>query len=244
MLWVIAAAAALSGAAADVLPCERLASLSLPDAAITRAQLVAAGAFSASGGRAGRTGAAAYGKVPAFCRVEATVTPSRDSSIGLEIWLPVAGWNGTLLVVGNGAWGGSVAYPALAGGVQQGYATAATDTGHRGAGAGFANGHPEKLRDFAERAVHETALKARALVSAFYDRAPRRAYFNGCSTGGRQALTEAQRFAEDFDGIVAGAPGNDTTRQAFGQVWIAQAAQRAESSNRPPETPAQLPTAG
>jgi hypothetical protein len=91
MLWLIAAAAALSGAAADALPCERLASLSLPDAAITRTQLVAAGEFSASGGRAGRTGDAAYGTLPAFCRVEATVTPSRDSSIGLEIWLPVAG---------------------------------------------------------------------------------------------------------------------------------------------------------
>jgi feruloyl esterase len=98
----------------------------------------------------------------------------------------------------------------------------------------------EKLRDFAERAVHETALKGRALASAFYGSAPRRAYFNGCSTGGRQALTEAQRFADDFDGIVAGAPGNHTTRQAFGQVWIAQAAQRSDASKLPPAKLARL----
>ena len=96
MLWLVAAAAALSGAAADAVPCERLASLSLPDATITRAHLVAPGQFSAPGGRAGRGSDAAYEKLPAFCRVEATVTPSNDSSIGLEIWLPAAEWNGTL----------------------------------------------------------------------------------------------------------------------------------------------------
>lgn len=235
MMWMVIAVAVAAGAPRASGSCEGLTSRSLPDVAIARARTVEAGQFTSPGGRTGRGGESPYADVPAFCRVEMTAAPSRDSAIHIEVWLPTSGWNGKFLGVGNGAWGGSVPFPAMAAGVQRGYATVGTDTGHDGTSASFAMGHPEKLIDFAYRAVHEMTVKGKAIAAAFYGRAPRLSYFNGCSTGGRQALAEAQRFADDFDGIVAGAPGNDTTHQAFGQVWIAQAAQKNASSTLPPE---------
>lgn len=148
--------------------------------------------------------------IPAHCRVVAVLRPSSDSEINLEVWLPPAAeWNGKFQMVGNGGWGGSIqglesAMPAA---LRRGYATAGHDTGHRGGGE-FALGHPEKVIDFAYRAVHEATVQSKALVGAFYERAPRLSYFNGCSLGGRQALMEAQRYPEDFDGILAGAAAN------------------------------------
>jgi feruloyl esterase len=99
----------------------------------------------------------------------------------------------------------------LAAALQEGYATASTDTGHKGGNANFAIGHPEKVVDFAYRAVHESTVKSKAIMTTFYDRGPRISYWNGCSTGGRQGLMEAQRYPEDFDAIVAGAPANYQT---------------------------------
>ena len=104
---------------------------------------------------------------------------------------------------------------ALADSLRRGYAAASTDTGHTGSDASFASGHPEKLIDFGYRAVHETAVQAKATAKALYGSAPRLSYFNGCSGGGRQAFMEAQRFPEDFDGIIAGAPGYNRTDVAF-----------------------------
>src|SRR5207253_10201437 len=144
-----------------------------------------------------------------FCRVAATLTPSSDSDIKIEVWLPVSGWNGKLEAVGNGAWAGTISYPAMATALAAGYGTVSTDTGHVGGNANFMVGHPEKLVDFEWRAVHEMTGAAKAIANVFYGSAPKYAYFNGCSTGGRQALTEVQRFPGDFDGIVAGAAAND-----------------------------------
>ena len=138
--------------------------------------------------------------------------PSKDSHIESEVWLPAEDWNGKLLVVGNGGWAGSISFSAMASSLKEGYATASTDTGHKAADGGgsgmFALGHPEKIIDFGYRALHETTVKAKAIIEALYGRSPKYSYYNGCSTGGRQGLVEATRYPEDFDGIVAGAPAN------------------------------------
>jgi feruloyl esterase len=185
------------------------------------AQVVAAGRFAAPGG--GAPAARAAATLPAFCRVALKIAPSSDSDIRSEIWLPVAGWNGKFLEVGNGAWGGSIQYVALADALRRGYAAASTDTGHTGTDASFAMGHPEKLIDFGYRSVHETAVQGKATAAALYGEKPRLSYFTGCSGGGRMSFMEAQRFPDDFDGIVAGAPGYNRTDVAFQTLGMAQA---------------------
>ena len=134
-------AAPVSTAAASM-SCEMLKSLKLPGTTITLAETVAAGAFVPPAGRQGR-GAAAFTETPAFCRVAATLTPSTDSDIKIEVWLPSPGWNGKFQAVGNGGWAGVISYPALAQAVSAGYAAASTDTGHAGNSGAFALGHPE-----------------------------------------------------------------------------------------------------
>ena len=150
----------------------------------------------------------AFNTLPAFCRVQAVSRPSSDSEINIEVWLPATGWNRRYLGVGNGSFGGSINYYRLGESLRSGYATSSTDAGHRGAPSqsAWAVNHPEKQTDFDYRAVHETALTAKALIQAFYDSAPARSYFSSCSNGGRQGLMEAERYPTDYDGILAGAP--------------------------------------
>ena len=150
--------------------------------------------------------------LPAHCRVAATLRPSADSVIDIEVWMPEAArWNGKFQAVGNGGWAGVISYAAMASAVSEGYATASTDTGHKGGNALFAIDHPEKLTDFAYRAVHEMVVTAKATITRYYSQGPRLSYWNGCSTGGRQGLMSAQRYPEDFDAILAGAPANYQT---------------------------------
>ena len=130
-------------------PCESLKSLSLPNTTVTAAEQVPAGPLEpAGGGRAGRGPAASQAVVPAHCRVAMVLTPSPDSHIEMEVWLPLENWNGKFQAVGNGGWAGVISYGAMATALQNGYATASTDTGHKGGSASFAVGHPEKLIDF------------------------------------------------------------------------------------------------
>jgi feruloyl esterase len=150
--------------------CESLATLALPNTTITMAEPVAAGAFAVPGARAGR--GSAMTDLPAFCRVAATLAPSSDSDIKIEVWLPLQNWNTKFQAVGNGAWNGAIGYAALADALRRGYATSSTDTGHVGGSASFALGHPEKLIDFAYRSEHEMTVKAKAIVNAFYGTAP------------------------------------------------------------------------
>src|SRR5262245_48007061 len=164
-----------------------------------------------------------FSRLPAFCRVAATLTPSSDSDIKVEVWLPASGWNGKFLAVGNGAWQGSIGYAAMAEGLKRGYATTSTDTGHTGGSANFGMGHPEKVIDFAYRSEHEMTVTAKAVVNAFYGNAPKYSYWQGCSAGGRQAMKEAQMFPADFDGIIAGSPGLDWSGRTSQAVRIAQA---------------------
>ncbi|MDT8398863.1 MAG: tannase/feruloyl esterase family alpha/beta hydrolase [Pseudomonadales bacterium] len=164
---------------------------------------------------------------PEHCEVQAITRPTSDSEIRMEIWLPVTGWNGKFLQIGNGGWAGSINRTGLIGPLQRGYAVAGTDNGHRSdgftPGAAWAVGHPEKLIDFGYRAVHETSVQAKAVVNAYFGRKERLSYFHGCSDGGREALMEAQRYPEDFNGIIAGAPANNWTRLFTAFVWNEQA---------------------
>ena len=203
--------------------CDSLSSLALPDASITLAQSVSPGGFTPPSGRAAAgPGEGPFKNLPAFCRVAATLKPTSDSDIKIEVWLPASGWNGKFQAVGNGGWAGVISYPAMAQALERGYATTSTDTGHVGPTGSFALGHPEKLTDFGYRAVHEMTLKAKAIVAAFYGEAPRISYWNGCSTGGRQGLKEAQRFPNDYDAIIAGASANPRTHLSTWQIWLAQ----------------------
>ena len=149
--------------------------------------------------------------LPEHCRVELVLAPSSDSHIEMEVWLPTQNWNGKFQAVGNGGWAGVISYPAMAAALTEGYATASNDTGHKGGNALFAIDHPEKLIDFAYRAVHEMTVKSKLIISSYYGQAPRLSYWNGCSTGGRQGLMSAQKYPEDFDAIIAGAPANYQT---------------------------------
>jgi feruloyl esterase len=208
-------------ALADAATCDSLKSLSLPEATIDSVQVVAAGAFTQPGGRAGR-GGNAFADLPAFCRVALTAKPSTDSDIKIELWLPAEGWNQKYQAVGNGAWTGAIGYAAMADALRRGYATSSTDTGHVGGSASFAMGHREKAIDFAYRSEHEMVLKSKAIINAFYGGAPKYSYWNGCSAGGRQAMKEAEMFPADFDGIIAGSPGLDWSGRSAQAVRIAQ----------------------
>jgi len=203
--------------------CESLTSLAVPQGMVTMAQTVAAGTFAPPSGRAGGPPGRGnpFAALASFCRVAMTLKPGPRSDVKVEIWLPSSGWNGKLQVVGNGGFAGTVSYAAMATALAAGYAAASTDTGHTGPSSNtFAN--EDVLLDFAHRAIHETAVAAKSTVASFYGSAPKLSYFNGCSTGGRQALTAAQRYPTDFDGIVAGAPASYSSKQAFGQIWFAQ----------------------
>ena len=200
--------------------CAKLNNLKIGKTTITSAELVPAGSFSADSRGKGFSAT----DLPEFCRVQATARPTPDSEIRLEVWLPTSTWNGRFEQMGNGGYAGGIAYTFMAPELSRGFATASTDDGHRGeSGNAWMIGHPEKVIDFGYRAVHETRLKAAPILEAFYGKQPAFSYFNGCSDGGREALMEAQRFPDDFNGIIAGAPANYWTHLMTGFVWDEQA---------------------
>jgi feruloyl esterase len=164
--------------------------------------------------------------VPRHCEVKAIARPTSDSEIHFTLWLPSSElWNGKYMQSGSGGWGGYIQPLALLGPLARGYAVSATDDGHQTAGNGpdadatWAIGHPEKLIDFGYRAAHEAAVLSKVIVDAYFGKPAVHAYFTGCSDGGREALMEAERYPEDFDGIVAGAPSNNWAHQFTGFVW-------------------------
>ena len=196
--------------------CESLISLKLPETTITAAQSIQAGTYTAPNGQVFRN-------MPGFCRVAATLTPTSDSDIGIEVWMPASTWNQKFEGVGNGGFAGSIEYSALASGVRLEYATVSTDTGHVGStdDGSFALGHPQKIIDFGYRSIHLMTTRGKQIAAAFYSENPQYSYFDGCSTGGRQALMEAQRFANDYDGIVAGDPvAYYTHHHVGGNLWV------------------------
>jgi len=226
-----------AGPAPPPTPCSEMAALALPNTTITLAEVVPAGAFKPEKPFTEIPGLKpTYDRLPAFCRVAATVKPTNDSEIRFEVWLPLEGWNGKFQAVGNGVWSGQIWYPPMAQALVRGYATANTDTGHEGDGmdASFALGHPERVIDFGHRAVHEMTVQSKAIVAAYYGTAARYSYWNGCSSGGKQGLKEVQQYPLDYDGVIAGAPGNNWTHLMASGVWMALATHKDSASFIPP----------
>ena len=223
------AGVAIAGTPAMASPCTNLLSLQLPDTTITSATDNTTGAFTPPGG-APITG------LPAFCRVTASLIPTSDSTIKIEVWLPETKWNGRFLGTGGGGFQGVITYGELASGIQAGFASTNSDLGTGSSGCNplycgsngmtnplataFGNpgvpttglfGHPERIKDFGFRAIHLMTVRGKEIGKAFYGEHADKAYFAGCSTGGQNALMEAQRFPDDYDGILAGAPAFNRT---------------------------------
>ncbi len=211
--------------------CSSLAKLTLPHTTVLRAEIQQAGTFSTPD----PAESGIYKGLPEFCRVIAQSAPTADSDIRIEVWLPMQGWNGKFRGQGNGGFAGAIGYSLMANSVSQGYATAGTDTGHTGEStdASWAIGHPEKVVDFGNRAIHEMTLTAKSVIDAYYGKSPEHSYFASCSDGGREALMEAQRFPRDYDGILAGAPAYYWTNMIASGMHKVQALTRNDASYIP-----------
>jgi len=192
--------------------CEALTGLQLERGTIASAQAIAAGPFVAPGQPRLESAAPTGDPLPAHCRITLHLTPTADSNINSELWLPLENWNGRFLMIGNGGWAGAITgYGDMQMALRRGYATAATDTGHNnsdGPAGIFALGHPDKIVDFAWRALHDTVDKSKRIIAQSYAKPVEYSYYKGCSTGGRQGVMSAQRYPGDFDGIIAGALAN------------------------------------
>jgi feruloyl esterase len=222
-LALVTAISGISPRLADAATCASLGSLALPDTSITVAQLIPAATpeapYTAPDGEV-------FTDLPAFCRVAATLTPTKDSDINIEVWMPSSGWAKRYFGGGNSNIGGVIVYGDLAGAIFYNVAAASTDMGTSPAatqGTGVLTGHPEKQIDYATRSTHLMTVRSKQIIEAFYDEPPIDSYFVGCSTGGAHALHEALQFPGDYDGIIAGAPNMNYTHNAAGQVWNAQA---------------------
>ena len=230
-------------ASAAATACEALISVKIADTTITSARSVAAGEFVAPAGPGGGPGGGPGARpgsdppLPAFCRVTGIVSPK----INFEVWLPApsgpGAWNGKFNGVGNGGLAGFIGYGAMMQALRRGYATASTDTGHTSdpADEAWPMRDPKLLVDFASRGIHVTAVAAKQIVETYYGRRPAQSYFTGCSGGGGQALSEAQRHPEDYDGIVAGAPANFPTGLWPGELYAAWVTHRSPAHLIPRE---------
>jgi feruloyl esterase len=226
-LFLCAACALVPSVVTAAPTCSSLAGLIIPNTSVTSAVDVAAGPFMPPG-------AARSINLPAFCRVMAVSRPASDSEIHLELWMPVpANWNHKFEGTGNGGFSGSLGYSTMAAALNRGYATAGCDTGHVPDDLKFGVGHPDKIDDWAFRAVHVMTETAKLIVRDYYGRLPQYSYFTGCSTGGQQALTEAQRFPADYDGIVAGDPGHNRIHLMAGAMWTLEAARPLTAAKLP-----------
>ncbi len=230
-LGVFATSMGMAAPAPHTAPCDSLLQLKLPDTTVTIAKLETSETYHPPAWDEPGPPAPSTRDLPSFCRVAADIRSTADSEIKIEVWMPASGWNGKFMGIGNGGWSGRVWFPYMAAALREGYATSSTDTGHQGTAgdAKFAVGHPEKVVDFGYRAVHEMSVKAKAIIAAYYEGEPKFSYWNGCSSGGRQGLKEAQRFPKDYNGIIAGAPANNWTPLMASGVWIAQANHNGEA---------------
>lgn len=215
-----------------MLDCAAMASISLPSTNITSAT-VTDGPLTDSNQTL---------DVPTFCRVIGTIKPQ----VNFEVWLPLEGWNGKYQGVGNGGMAGRIRHASLAAALKRGYATAATDTGHKAGpipfDASWGMGRPDLIEDFGHRGLHVTTVAGKKITERFYGRPPEHAYYVGCSKGGQQGLMEVQRYPNDFDGVIAGNPANDWTRFYTGShLWYSQALLSDPESYIPPE---KLPVLG
>jgi feruloyl esterase len=213
-----------TGRVAAAIPCEAVmfADLNVEGLAVRSVERVPAGGFTPPGA------SAPFATLPPFCRVRAVVATSDDSRVEFEVWSP-EGWNGKLVSTGNGGYSNVPNYRDMAHALGQGYATVGGDTGHQTPTPDdllWGAGHTERIVDWGTRSIHATLGPARRLVERAQGRAPRRAYFYGCSTGGHQAFAEMQRYPDDFDGVVAGAPAHNRVRLTASFLWQFQANHR------------------
>ena len=206
-------------------PCASLTTLTIPTVRIVAATPVPAGPFIAPDAKAPVT-------VPAFCRVQGVASPVADSEIKFEVWMPAAGaWTGRFQGIGIGGYAGNISYEGLVAALARGSAAMSTDLGHTGGDLEFGLGHPEKVVDWAYRAMHVTTDVAKLIVRNHLARFPDYWYFVGCSSGGHQAMSEVQRYPEDYDGVLAGDPAFDRVNQTFGYL---------ANGSRPTTRPASL----
>jgi hypothetical protein len=231
----IIAAIALSPAFAadDPGACTRLTGVPLRHAQVLSADRIPAGTFRAPDGHG-------Y-EVPAFCRVQGLASPTNDSEINFEVWFPAANWNERYYQHGEGGGGGIIDYGALASFVRNGAVGAATDDGHKRPSdysSAWALHHPEKIIDKYYRGLKETTDGAKSLIQGYFGKAPRRSYFEGCSGGGGYALQAAQRFPDDWDGILVGAPANNVTGYFAAMAWNSRLWLSAEGRIPPAKLPA------
>src|SRR5207247_1150233 len=212
---LLALAAVPSARAGD---CAGLMGFYYPDTIVTSATPVPGPSFTAPDGRI-------YDSLPPFCRVTATLTPTSDSLINMELWMPDPGWTGRFLGLGNGGYGGNIAIavPAMVAALKLGITSGTTDMGttpSTNTDADALVGHPQKWVDFGYRATHLMTVVSKEIARAFYGSTPRYAYFHGCSTGGQQALMEAQHYPDDYHGIIAGSPANNRTHLHTNVLWF------------------------
>lgn len=234
MKWIFAGLlCALFAIPAQASPCTALNGLVIANSLVRDAQDIRAGDALALGGRA-------FADLPAFCRITATAGLDRHSNILVELWLPdPALWNRKLLGTGNGGFAGAISYGALTGGLKRGYAVANTDMGtFPASSASWAagTGQPEMLKDWGTRSTHEMTVLAQALVRRYYNAPAQRSYFAGCSTGGHQALMEAQLYPNDYEAILAGAPANNRTRLHVAFLQTGLDVHATAQSFLPPDT--------
>jgi feruloyl esterase len=234
----------ISSTSAIASPCTNLQSLQLEHTTITSATDNTSGVFVVPGSNPPQT----FAPLPPFCRVTATLTPTSDSVIKIEVWLPETTWNGRFLGTGGGGFQGVISYNELALGIQAGFASTNSDlgTGVSGCNPLFCGsdgnmgnplaiafgdpaspstglfGHPERIKDFGYRAIHQMTVRGKEIAEAFYHQDSKKAYFAGCSTGGQNALMEAQRFPNDYDGILAGAPAFNRTHLHIAAISLWQ----------------------
>ena len=186
---------------------------------------------------------AAMTRLPTFCRVRGEASAAPGSRVVFELWVPEgAAWNGKLVATGNGGYGPALAYGDMAMLLRRGYAVLGGDTGHQTDDPNdlsFVVGHPERLKDWGTRSIHAIVGPAKTLARALGGRGVRRAYFYGCSTGGQQGFAEMQRYPEDFDGVIAGAPGNNRVRLNAAFLWQWRA-NRDPNDSTPILTPEKL----
>jgi feruloyl esterase len=221
------AGAAFSSGTASAADCAGLKGLTLKDTTILEAEVRPAGPNVITGTFSTVNGAELghfNGNIPvSVCRVRVAIKPTPASNIISEYWLPVSNWNGRFDVTGNGGTAGSLSLNSMTIPVGLGYATATSDTGHQSTDSSFAlvtyKGVPEQVEDFAHRGYHVTTQVGKQIVQAFYGAAADYSYFTGCSTGGAEALSEAQRYPDDFDGIIGGAPASGYSLMWPGEVF-------------------------
>jgi feruloyl esterase len=203
-------------AARSPAPCELKAftGLRLRDTSVTSAEAVTGGVLAPPGARASLTG------LPAFCRIRGVATPTADSQINFELWIPAGEkWNGKLVATGNGGYSPAMSLPEMAAALRQGYAVVGGDTGHTGDDMLFGVGHPEKIVDWGTRSIHAISVSAKQLIARQRGAAPSRSYYIGCSTGGHQGYAEVQRYPADFDGVIAGDPGANRVALNVEFLW-------------------------